>query len=290
MTDRLQNAIGDGLSAVATFVPKLVAFLLILIIGLFVAKAIGRAVDKVLERVGFDRAVERGGIRRALERSTYDASAIVGKLIYYALVLFVLQMAFGVFGPNPISELLTGVIAFLPKAIVAIIIVVVAAAIGAAVRDIVGNTLSSLSYGRALANTAAFFIIGLGIIAALNQVGIATTVTMPVLIAVLGTVAGILVVGVGGGLVRPMQSRWEQYLDTLSTETRKVRAEAERAPSAREQVREMAERARPSGNGSQAPSTATGVVEDPTFSPQGGNHQYEDDSTVAWNPDDVRRS
>ena len=65
MTDRLQNALGDGLSAVATFVPKLVAFLLILIIGLFVAKAIGKAIDKVLERVGFDRAVESGGKRRA---------------------------------------------------------------------------------------------------------------------------------------------------------------------------------------------------------------------------------
>lgn len=291
MTDRLHNALGDGLSAVATFVPKFVAFLLILIIGLFVAKAIGKAIDKVLERVGFDRAVERGGIRRALERSKYDASAIVGKLVYYALVLFVLQMAFGVFGPNPISELLTGVIAFLPKAIVAIIIVVVAAAIAAAVRDLVSNTLSSLSYGRTLANIAAFFIIGLGVIAALNQVGIATTVTMPVLIAVLGTIAGILIVGVGGGLIRPMQSRWEQYLDTMSTETRKVRAEAERAPSAREQVRGMADRARPGGNGSHAPSaTTTGAVEDPTFSPQGGNRQYEDDSTVAWNPSDVRRS
>ena len=46
-------------------------------------------------------------------------------------------------------------------------------------------------------------------IAALNQVGIATTVTQPVLIAVLATVAGILIVGVGGGLVRPMQQRWD---------------------------------------------------------------------------------
>jgi len=42
-------------------------------------------------------------------------------------LLFVLRLAFGVFGPNPISDLLTGVIAFLPKAIVAIIIIIVVA-------------------------------------------------------------------------------------------------------------------------------------------------------------------
>src|SRR6478609_3746384 len=228
MTDNLSTSLTDLWRSVALFVPKFVAFLLILLIGWFVAKAIGKAVDKVLERVG---------IKKALANSHYDASAIVGKLVYYALLLFVLQLAFGVFGPNPISELITGVIAFLPKAIVAIIIVVVASAIAAAVRELIANTLGGLSYGKVLANIASIFILGLGIIAALNQVGIATTVTTPVLVAVLATVAGILIVGVGGGLVRPMQSRWEQYLETMSQETGKIKAQVQQAPSVGEQAK-----------------------------------------------------
>ena len=232
MNDSLSTALTDLWRSVAVFVPKFVAFLLILLIGWFVAKAIGKVVDKVLERVGFDRAVERGGIKKALAKSQYDASTIVGKLVYYALLLFVLQLAFGVFGPNPISELLTGVIAFLPKAVVAIVIIVVAAAIAAAVRELISNTLGGLSYGKVLANVASIFILGLGVIAALNQVGIATTVTTPVLIAVLATVAGILVVGVGGGLVRPMQSRWEQYLEKMSEESGRIRAQVQQQGSA----------------------------------------------------------
>src|SRR3954470_21968384 len=190
----MRDALNDMWRSVATFAPKLVAFLLILIVGLIVAKLIAKAVDKILERVGFDRAVERGGIKKALARSQYDASGIVGKLVYYALLLFVLQLAFGVFGPNPISDLITGVIAFLPKAVVAIIIVVVASAIAAAVRELISNTLGGLSYGKVLANIASVFILALGVIAALNQVGIATTVTTPVLIAVLATIAGVLIV------------------------------------------------------------------------------------------------
>jgi hypothetical protein len=237
MTNNLSAAVTDLWRTVAVFVPKFVAFLLILLIGWFVAKAIGKAVDKILERVGFDRAVERGGVKKALAKSQYDASGIVGKLVYYALLLFVLQLAFGVFGPNPISDLITGVIAFLPKAIVAIIIVVVASAIAAAVRELIANTLGGLSYGKALATIASVFILGLGIIAALNQVGIATTVTMPVLIAVLATVAGILIVGVGGGLIRPMQSRWEGYLQTMSQESSRIRAQVQQAPSVGEQAR-----------------------------------------------------
>lgn len=237
MTDNLSAAATDLWRTVAVFVPKFVAFLLILLIGWFVAKAIGKAVDKILERVGFDRAVERGGVKKALAKSQYDASGIVGKLVYYALLLFVLQLAFGVFGPNPISDLITGVIAFLPKAIVAIIIVVVASAIAAAVRELIANTLGGLSYGRILANIASVFILGLGIIAALGQVGIALIVTMPVLIAVLATVAGILIVGVGGGLIRPMQSRWEGYLETMSQESGRIRQQVQQAPSVGEQAR-----------------------------------------------------
>jgi hypothetical protein len=209
--------------SVATFAPKLVAFLVILIIGWIVAKLIAKAIDKVLEKVGFDRAVERGGVKKALARSNYDASTIVSKIVYYALLLVVLQLAFGVFGPNPISALIAGVISFLPKLLVAVIIIVVAAAIAAAVRDIVSNALSGLSYGRVLANIASIAILGLGIIAALSQVGIALTVTLPVLIAILATVGGILVVGVGGGLIKPMQQRWEDYLSRAEDEGRNMR-------------------------------------------------------------------
>ena len=224
----------DAWHSVVLFFPKLVAFLVILVVGWFVAKLVGKAVDAVLERLHFDRAVERGGIKKALAASQYDASTIVGMLVFYTLLLFVLQLAFGVFGPNPISDLLTGVIAFLPKVLVAIVIVVITAAIAAAVRDLISNTLGGLSYGRALANIAAAFIIGIGIIAALNQVGVATTVTTPILIAVLTAIVGVIVVGVGGGLVKPMQARWESYLTKAEQEAPRIRQEAASAAAAQE--------------------------------------------------------
>jgi len=240
----MTEALNDLWRNVVTIVPKLAAFLLILIVGLIVAKLISKAVDKILERAGFDRAVERGGVKKALAQSKYDASDIVGKLVYYTLVLFVLQTAFGVWGPNPISDLLQGVIAFLPKAFVAIVIVVVASAIAAGLRELIGNTLAGLSYGKLLGNIAAAFVLGLGIIAALNQVGIAVTVTVPVLIAVLATISGVIVVGVGGGLIKPMQHRWEQYLVTAERETSRMREQASQAPSVSQQAATAASKAR----------------------------------------------
>jgi hypothetical protein len=236
MESAVKQAITSFLTTLAEFLPKLVAFLVILVVGLIVAKLIAKAVGKLLEKVGFDRAVERGGVKKALEKSKFDASDIVGKLIYYALVLFVLQMAFGVFGPNPISALITQVIQFLPSLIVAIIIVVVASAIAAAVKTLIEGALGGLSYGKVLAGIASASILFLGVIAALNQVGVATTVTTPVLIAVLAAVAGVIVVGVGGGLIKPMQARWEGYLSKAEEEAPRMREYARNAPSVREQA------------------------------------------------------
>ncbi len=239
----MQDALTSALTSIATFVPKLVLFLVILLIGWVIAKALAKAVGAILTRVGFDHAIERGGVGRALEKSNYDPSDVLAKLVYYAVMLFTLQLAFSAFGPNPISELLTAVIAFLPLVFVAIIIVVVAAAVSAGVKTLIEGTLGGLSYGRTLANIAAVFILGLGVIAALNQVGIATTVTTPVLVAVLATVGGILVIGVGGGLVKPMQSRWETYLTRAEEEAPKVRREAANAPSVKDQAKDAKNRA-----------------------------------------------
>ena len=61
---------------------------------------------------------------------------------------------------------------------------------------------------------------GLGLIAALGQAGISTAITGPVLVAVLATIAGVIIVGVGGGMVRPMQQRWERMLDTAERDMR----------------------------------------------------------------------
>lgn len=240
MKESLQNA----LSNIITFVPKLLAFLAILLIGWFIAKLIAKAISKLLTKAGFDHAVERGGVKKALAKSNFDASDIVAKIVYYALMLFVLQLAFGVFGPNPISDLLTRLITFIPALIVAIIIVIVAAAIAAAVKGLIQNTLGALSYGKILANAASIFILFLGVVAALNQVGIATTVTTPILIAILAALVGVIVVGAGGGLIKPMQERWEKTLAKYDEEKPKMAEAARNAPSVKDQAQQAANEAK----------------------------------------------
>jgi hypothetical protein len=230
----ITESFNDALRAVITFLPRFAVFLVILLIGWLIAKALRKLVDVALERVGFDRAVERGGVKRALAQSRYDASGLIATLVYYAVLLITLQFAFGVFGPNPVSDLLAAIVGWLPRAIVAIVIVVVAAAVANALRDLVGSALGGLSYGPLVARIVQVFVIALGVIAALNQIGVATAVTTPVLVAVLATVGGVIVVGVGGGMIRPMQQRWARWLDRAEHEYPDARTRTEAYERGRE--------------------------------------------------------
>ncbi|MFE1592646.1 hypothetical protein [Nocardia sp. NPDC058705] len=241
-----QQGLTDAWSSVAQFVPKAVAFIAILLVGWIIAKVVAKIVKAVLERVGFDKLVERGELRKMLSRSKYDASGILAKIAYYAILLIALQVGFAVFGPNPVSALLTSIVAWLPKAAVAIVIVVIAAAIAHAVSELVSNVLGGLSYGTMLGRIAAVFIWSIGIIAALNQIGVATSVTTPILIAVLATIGGILVVGVGGGLVRPMEQRWNGWLGNLESEMPAMKGHAEAYQRGREDAARQGSQVAPS--------------------------------------------
>ena len=221
-----EGGLENAWSVMITFVPKFLAFLLILGIGYFVAKAIEKVLDRILERVGFDRLVERGGVRTALSRSSLDASSILARIVFYMAFLLVLQLAFSVFGPNPITDLLDGIIAFLPKVFVAVLIIVITAAVAAGAKTVIESVLGGLSYGRMMALIAAVAVWFIGVSAALNQIEVAPEIVNGLFYGVLALVVGIGIVAIGGGGVQPMRERWQRALARVDQEAPRLKREA----------------------------------------------------------------
>jgi len=226
-----QAGISDAWSNVITFVPKLAAFLVVLLVGYLVARVVAGVLNKVLERVGFDRAVERGGIKQALARSKYDPSDIIAKVVFWLIFLVTLQLAFGLFGPNPVSDLLKGLIAYLPNVLVAILIVVIAAAIAKAVTDLLTSLLAGVSGGQLMAKGAGVAILVFAAFAALDQLKIAPRIVTGLWYAILAIVVGSAVVAIGGGGIKTMQRYWERAT---------TKAE-QRGPEVTQQVRQSAQ-------------------------------------------------
>lgn len=222
--DVWRHGFEEAWTQVATFVPRLLAFAVILLLGWLLARALAKGAELLLTRTGFPRLIERAGFGGPLTRARVDLAGAVVRLVFYFVLLMALQLAFGVFGAgNAVSVLLADIIGYLPRIVVAILLVVIAGAIARAARAILVAALGGRLFAPVLGAAVYWFLLGLGVIAALDQLGIATAVTLPVLITVLATAGGILVVGVGGGLVRPMQERWQRWLSQLEAQSRGTR-------------------------------------------------------------------
>lgn len=232
MGDALINGLSSGLSTLATFIPKLLGFLIILFIGWLVAKALSKLVGVVLSKIGLPNILRRTGLDKLTSRANFDVGGLIVKLVYYFVLLIALQYAFSAFGPNPVAGLLRSIISFLPKIVVAIVLIILAAAIAKVVKDLLLTILTGRQFATVLGNVVYVVILALGVIAATGQMGIATIITGPILIAVLATAGGILIVGVGGGLIQPARDRWERSLRNLDRQldTASDRADLQSGP------------------------------------------------------------
>jgi len=146
--------------------------------------------------------------------------------------LLVLQLAFGVFGPNPISDLLFGIIAYLPNVFVAVVILVIAAALAKVVTDVLLATLGSVSGGDWIARGAGLAILVLGVFMALDQLRIAPAIVNGLFYAMLAIIVGSAIVAIGGGGIRTMQRYWERAslnLETKGSEIKQAAAESPRS-------------------------------------------------------------
>jgi len=222
----IEQGLEEAWADVVTFAPKLLGFFVILLIGYFVAKALSKLADALLERVGFDDLVERGSMRQAFERSKTDPSDVIGVIVFWIVFLIALQLAFGIWGPNPISDLLEGLIAYLPNLIVAVVILVIAAVLARALTDVLEPMLGAVRGGTVIAKGAGIAILVVGVFAALDQLQVAPAIVTGLFYALLVMVVGSAVVAFGVGGI-PIARRWlERWSHSAESTARDVQAEA----------------------------------------------------------------
>ena len=219
----IESGLQSAWQHVATIVPKLLGFFLILLIGWFIAKALSKLTNSLLERVGFDNWVERGSLKQAVARNNTDASDLVAVLVFWTVFLITLQLAFGIWGPNPISDLLHGLIAYIPRIVVAVVILVIAAAVARVLTDVLRPMLGAVEGGDWIARAAGIAVLVIGVFAALDELQIAPAIVVGLFYALLAVIVGSLIVAFGGGgipVAREYLQRWRVRGEAKAAEIR----------------------------------------------------------------------
>ena len=227
-----------ALALVFSFIPKLLGFLVILLIGWLVASALSKAVTFLLRKVGFDRIGDRIGLSRLLSQSGLktDAADILGKVVYWFIFLIFLVPAVDALGLTAVSALLGQVVAYIPNVFVAILILFLGTLAATVVADIVRGASRSSNIGspNLFANIARYAILGFVALIALEQLGIAPSLLNILFAAIMGAtaLAAGLAFGLGG------QDTARKYLERTESSASQAASQIQTQQAA-EQVRTL---------------------------------------------------
>ncbi|TMD52421.1 MAG: small-conductance mechanosensitive ion channel [Chloroflexi bacterium] len=187
------NALNDAVKLILTFIPRLVGFLIILIVGLIVAALVSRALTFLLRKVGFDRLSERIGLTRFEQRMgiRMDPAGVLGKVVYWFILLIFLIPAADALGLPAVSNILNTLVSYIPNVFVAILVLFLGTLAATFVADLVRGAVASANIGNPgiFAGIARWAIIGFAALVALEQLQITPSLINELFGAVVAAVA-----------------------------------------------------------------------------------------------------
>lgn len=188
---------------IGSALPRLAIALVVLAAGWLIAKAVRFAVVKGLRAINFPVLTERAGIDRFLQQggSDKDATDLFGAIAWALVLLIALVVAFNGLGLTQVTELLTRVLLFLPKLLLALVIVVLGAYFG----RFVGNAVlawcrnADIADGELLAKLAQTAIVAFVVLIAIDQLDIGSGLVQKTFLILLFGIVFCLAIAFGLG-------------------------------------------------------------------------------------------
>ena len=238
--DAVLTSLSSALALLFAAIPKILAFLVIVIVGWIIAALLARGVGAILRSVDFDRLAERSGFTAFVKDMGMqtDASGFIALAAKWFIRLIALIVAFDALGLPAVSEVLQSLLLWLPNLIVALVVLVVGGLLADALGGLVRGATSRGGFDNPdmIASIARGAVWSFASIIAVNQLGIASTLVNTLFMAVLGAaaLAAGLAFGLGGrDLAAQKLEQWSKKGSRVKPKVAKAaKAAAERATTA----------------------------------------------------------
>ncbi len=197
-TNLILDPLSDALKGFMTHLPQLVAAIVLLIVGMFVARALRTVVDKVFERAHLDEYTSRIGLNEVFSHLGFGKSpAYVASFLIYWFVLFIFIIsAANAVNMTVVSNLLEQFALFLPTLVAALLILFGGLFFARFLSTVIENAAKSngITGSAFLAQITYTFVLIFTAMTALEQLGFKMellTVAIEILFASLGLAAAI---------------------------------------------------------------------------------------------------
>ena len=187
------------------FIPSFLGAVILFIVGWVVASVIGKAIAQVISALKVDKVFESAGANTVLSRAglSLNVGGFIGGIVKWFIVVVFLIASLEIMGLTYVNDFLReSVLVYLPKVIVASLVLLIATVISDTVKKIVIASAKAANVRSAnmLGSITRYAIWAFAFIVALSELGIAATfmqILFMGLIAMLA-LAGGLAFGLGG--------------------------------------------------------------------------------------------
>lgn len=207
-----------------TFAPKILAAIIIFLLGWLVGSVVGRWVAHIIRSLKVDNALREVGTEDVLAKAGFrlNVGNFIGGLVKWFLIIVFLVASLDILALTQVTDFLRGIVlAYLPNVIVASLILIIAAIIADALQRIVTGSAraANVSSAKFLGSLVKWAIWVFAVLIALYQLGIGQEIMNNIITGVVAmlALAGGLAFGLGG---RDAAGR---YIEKIRQETAHVR-------------------------------------------------------------------
>jgi len=185
-----------------TYVPMMVNIfigLAIFVVGFIIAKIIYNIILKTLKALKLDKVddlIRQVDMFKALD---FNLPKFLAKLVYYLILLLVLQISVQTMGISSLSNGLNAILAYMPKLFTAAIVFLIGVFIANIIKNALRSTTESLNIktGKFISDAVFYFLVVIIALMALSQAGIDTTLITNNLTMLVGGVLLAFMIGFG---------------------------------------------------------------------------------------------
>ena len=182
-------------------IPNIIGAILIVLVGWLVARLLTSGLSRLLKVAKFDQLSDKIKFSEFLEKAnvSMSPSKLIGKFIYWILMLLVIIAASDAMGWEAVSFEISKLLGYLPNLLVAIIIFAAGAYIAMFVRDLIKGATGSLgiSSGKVISTVVYYLLLIVVILTALSQAGVDTTIITANLLIIIGAVLATAAISYG---------------------------------------------------------------------------------------------
>ncbi len=189
ITDSFQSMFAD----VINWAPRVVAAVIVLVLGYLVSRLVAKGVAALCERLGLQRAAERSGVVTSLQQVGVKRTfpQIVALIVFWLLMCVFLVAAGDILALSALTGAIQSVVDYIPKLLVATVVVVFGLLLASLLRGVIatGADRVGITYAQQLSNACYWILAMLTFIAAFEQLEIQFTLLREAILIAFGAVA-----------------------------------------------------------------------------------------------------